>query len=30
VSIFCIGVIAAVGTLVAIRQGAGDIEAPPA
>ncbi|MCW1245149.1 MATE family efflux transporter, partial [Pseudomonas sp. SAICEU22] len=26
VSIFCIGVIAAVGTLVAIRQGAGDIE----
>ena len=25
VSIFCIGVIAAVGTLVAIRQGAGDI-----
>lgn len=26
VSIFCIGVIAAVGTLVAIRQGAGDID----
>ena len=26
VSIFCIGVIAAVGTLVSIRQGAGDIE----
>jgi MATE family multidrug resistance protein len=26
VSIFCIGVIAAVGTLIAIRQGAGDIE----
>ena len=26
VSIFCIGVIAAVGTLVAIRQGAGDIQ----
>ncbi|WP_028237434.1 NorM family multidrug efflux MATE transporter [Pseudomonas brassicacearum] len=26
VSIFCIGVIAAVGTLVAIRQGAGDVE----
>jgi MATE family multidrug resistance protein len=26
VSIFCLGVIAAVGTLVAIRKGAGDIE----
>ena len=26
VSIFCIGVIAAVGTLVSIRQGGGDIE----